>query len=111
MAMGRRNGRDCFCLLGTTISCIIFYGTFRQRACVPSAACTLKLMVLLSIAQALELSGDFHTGAAKVYDGLAHLKGTPPTKSAAEMAQELATKASQKLEVKQALRGPVDLDF
>ena len=87
------------------------FATFRERACVPSATCTLKLMVLLSIAQALELSGDFHTGAAKVYDGLAHLKGTPPTKSAAEMAQELATKASQKLEVKQALRGPVDLDF
>ena len=69
------------------------------------------LIVLVSIVQALELSGDFHTGAAKVFDGLTHLKGTPPTKSAADMAQELATKASQKLEVKQALRGPADLDF
>ena len=39
------------------------------------------------------------------------MKGTPPNKSAADMAEELATKASQKLEVKQALRGPRDLDF
>ena len=68
-------------------------------------------MMMLSIVQALELSGDFHTGAAKVYEGLMHLKGSTPTKSAADMASELATKASQRLEVKQALNGPADLDF
>ncbi len=68
-------------------------------------------MIMLSIVQALELSGDFHTGAAKVYEGLAHLKGSAPSKSAADMASELATKASQQLEVKQALSGPADLDF
>ena len=46
-----------------------------------------------------------------MYEGLAHLKGSAPTKSAADMAAELATKASQQLEVKQALSGPADLDF
>ena len=62
--------------------------------------------------EALELSGDFHKGAAAVYEGLAHLKGTPPDKSAADMAAELAETASKKLQIKRACASPKkDLDF
>eukprot|EP01047_Picozoa_sp_COSAG01_P063780 COSAG01_NODE_8328_length_2827_cov_4.134164_1_plen_169_part_00 len=41
------------------------------------------------------LSGDFHSGAAAVYENLAHLKGTQPTRSAADMAGELADHAAK----------------
>jgi hypothetical protein len=41
------------------------------------------------------LSGDFHSGAAVVYENLAHLKGTQPTRSAADMAGELADHAAK----------------
>ena len=62
--------------------------------------------------EALELSGDFHKGAAAVYEGLAHLKGTPPDKSAADMAAELAETASKKLQIKRACASPKkDIDF
>jgi 3-hydroxyisobutyrate dehydrogenase-like beta-hydroxyacid dehydrogenase len=44
--------------------------------------------------QDVGLSGDFHSGAATVYEGLAHLKGSAPDKSLVQMAHELKTKAA-----------------
>lgn len=50
------------------------------------------------------LCGDFHAGAATVYEGLAHLKGTPATKSGEDMAAELADRAAKELGIKWGVR-------